>query len=358
MKEIEELDSVHRTLMESKSKAELIIENLQANKKIDELEKREMAEKLRTEHIISLSLTAGLCATIFGLIVIGFFLWQKKKDNQNLACQNKLINRQKAELAEYQEKLEEIVVARTSKLLKLLDKSRESDRLKSSFFSNMSHEIRTPLNAIVSFSQMFDSNHISVEERETMINLVKSNANQLMKMFEDIITLSEIDSGVILIRPRKCDIREMLGNAVIEATEKMAAARKNKMEIILDDRLPETIDKAIIDGVKISRILTHLIDNAIKNTDSGYVMFGCEAFTETKTLHFWVEDTGTGIKKEEFELIFQRFWKHGEASTQEHRGLGIGLALCKELLDVMEGKISIASELGQGSTFSFTINYQ
>ena len=356
-KAFEGLDSTNRLLLESKTKAELIIEILQSKEKIDEKEKREIEERLKSENLKSRILVIGLCATGLVVIVVGLFLLQKKRDNQKLAKQNELITQAHKELDEYQEKLEEIVVARTSKLKKLLDQVRESDRLKSSFFSNMSHEIRTPLNAIFGFSQMICTN-ISEEKRKTISQLVKSNADQMMRMFEDIVTLSEIDSDVITVHPRENNIHEILNEALTVAYKTAASIGRDKLEILLDDRLPDTMEKILIDGKKVSRILMHLIDNAIKNTDCGYVVFGCEDIPEEKTLRFWVEDTGTGIEEKDLNSIFSRFWQHGNVLTQKFRGLGIGLSLCKELLEIMNGKISLTTEVGQGSTFSFTVNYQ
>ena len=357
-KAYEGLDSTNRALLEGKTKAELIIDILQANKKNAELEKKKIEERFKAERLKARNLIVGLCATVLIVVIIGFLLWQKKKDNQKLEKQNAFIMQAQKELDEYQEKLEESVAARTSALMKLLDQSRESDRLKSSFFSNMSHEIRTPLNAILGFSQMLYNPNVSDEKRAMMSYLVKSNSEQLLKMIEDIVTLSEIDSGIIMIQPRKYDIRKMLQEAFAAAIETAKSIGNDQLEIILDDRLTETMEEVLVDGKKISRILMHLIDNAIKNTNSGYVMFGCEDLPEEKMLRFWVEDTGTGIEEKDFENIYKRFWKHGEVLTQKFRGLGIGLSFCKELLEIMEGKISLTTEVGQGSTFSFTVKYK
>jgi len=101
----------------------------------------------------------------------------------------------------------------------------------------------------------------------------------------------------------------------------------------------------------------HLMDNAIKNTDNGFIVLGCEVLPKEKTISFWVEDTGIGIEEEYLESVFKRFWKKGEASTQKCRGLGIGLSLCKELLELMDSKLILTSKVGTGSKFSFTVNY-
>ena len=357
-KAFEGLDSTNMKLMENKTRTELILDYLQANEKIAEMEKNEMEGHLKSERLKTRNLLIGLCSTTLIVIIIAIFLLFKRRDNEKLEKQNAIITQAQKELSEYQEKLEESVVARTSALMKLLDQVRESDRLKSSFFSNMSHEIRTPLNAILGFSQMLYNPNVSEEKRSMISNLVKSNSAQLLKMVEDIVTLSEIDSGIITIQSRSQDIHEMLQEILTAANETAKFVGNDKLEIILDDRLPETMPKVTIDGKKISRILIHLIDNAIKNTNTGYMMFGCEAVTDVKSLHFWVEDTGTGIETCDYESIYKRFWKHGDVTTQKFRGLGIGLSLCKELLDMMDGSISVNSQIGHGSTFHVSIKYQ
>ena len=353
-KAFEGLDSANRALLESKSKAELMIENLEANKIIAELQQREIEEQLNAEKLKTRNLILFLLASVILVIIVGFFFWHKKRDNQKLAVLNDNLLRTQKELEDYQGKLEELVVVRTSNLMKLLDQVQESDRLKSAFFSNMSHEIRTPLNAILGFLQIVDRQSDNMEEN-IMLNFVKLNAQQMIRMFDDIVSLSEIDSGVFTNRIHEYNIYEILNNAALLATETTKTYGKEKLEILLNDNIPANLEKVFIDGIKINRILLHLIDNAIKNTDSGYVMFGCETSIEDKTLSFWVEDTGSGIDEEDYELIFKRFWKKGEASTQKSRGLGIGLPLCKEFLERMDGNISFTSKAGYGTTFTFSV---
>ena len=355
-KELEGLDSANRLLLQNKTKAELMIENLRVKDEISELHKKEIEMRLEAEQDKNRLLIVGLCATFLVVMVVGFFLWQRKKDNRKLAIVNKNLAATQQELTEHQKKLEERVVARTSQLLKALDQARESDRLKAAFFANLSHEIRTPFNAILGFSQMFDNPGITMQRRTMMSSMVKSNAVQLMRLVEDIVTLSEIDSELISIQPQECDINQLLNNVIEEVTQMIQSADKEKLEIIFDNRLPQTLKTIFIDGKKITRILLHLIENAVKCTDSGYIILGCD-IPQEKNLRFWVEDSGMGIDEEDFESIFKRFWKHGDAFTQKSRGLGIGLSLCKELIELMNGHISVISKTGYGSTFDFTINY-
>ena len=357
-REFEGLDSAHRELLTNKTRAELLIEILQANEEIAELERVSIEKQLVTEQQKTRSLIFALVVTLLAIIAIGYFFWQKKQDNEKLEQQNVLIKSQKAELEEYQEKLEDLVVVRTSNLMKALDKAQESDRLKSAFFSNMSHEIRTPLNAILGFSQMIGASSITPEERTVMFEHIKFNAAQLTKTVEDVVLLSEIDSGIIVVNLHEYDARELLNNAIAEANHVIKSENKQKIEIILNDNLPQNFGKVIVDAGKLNRVLAHLIGNAIKHTNAGYIILECSADQNLKQLNFKVEDSGEGIDEKNLEKIFERFWKKGDAFTQNTRGLGIGLSLCKEFLKLMGSQLSVTSQPGSGSTFSFSINYE
>ena len=357
-REFEGLDSAHRELLINKTRAELLIENLHANEKIAELERLAIEKQLVSEQHKTRNLVFALFATFLVIIAIGFFFWQKKKDNEKLEQQNILIKSQKLELEEYQEKLEDLVVVRTSNLMKALDKAQESDRLKSAFFSNMSHEIRTPLNAILGFSQMIGATSVTPEERIVMVEHIKFNATQLTRTVEDVVLLSEIDSGIIEVNLHEYNAHELLNNAIAEANQMAKSENKQKLEIILNNNLPENFGKVLLDAGKLNRILAHLINNAIKHTFAGYIVLECSANTNLKKLHFKVEDTGEGIDEKNIGKIFERFWKKGDAFTQNTRGLGIGLSLCQEFLKLMDSELSVTSQLGAGSAFSFTINYK
>lgn len=386
-KALEGLDSANRELLQNKTKAELMIDNLRINEEMSELQKKEIEAQLQNEQMKTQMLVVVLCVSFIVVIVIGFFFWQKRQTTRKLAQQNQLINRQKSELEsavseisqknedlvaindqlnrtqkaldDYQEQLEHIVVARTSKLRKALEQVRESDRFKAAFFANMSHEIRTPLNAILGFIRFIDDPQLAEEERKKMYGIIHVNANQLLRMVDDIVTLSKIDSGLISVQQEDCNISQLLDEVMAEARNIMEHANKEKLELIEEDYLSGTMPHVCIDGKKVSQILLHLIENAIKFTPYGYIRFGCEADQQEKILRFRVEDTGIGIDPKQSGLIFKRFWKQGDdAYTQEYRGLGIGLALCEELVTLMGGKISVESETDKGSVFRFSVGYK
>jgi signal transduction histidine kinase len=391
-KALEGMDSTNRQLLESKTNAELIIENLKVKDEISDLQKNEMKIQLENEQIKSQLLVVVLCVSLVIVLVIGYFLWEKKRTNRKLEQKNLLINQQKHELEaafveikekneelltyiqelaavneqlnrtqkaldDYQAQLEQLVIARTTKLRQALEKAQESDRFKAAFFANMSHEIRTPLSAILGLIQFIDDPLIGFEERKEMYDIINYNATQLLKMVDDIVTLSRIDSGLITIQPKETDIDSMLQDIQAETEKMIMFAKKKNLEIIIENRLPDDMKSLFIDGKRIFRVLMLLVDNSVKYTDRGYVQVGIDVDQDERKLSFWVEDTGIGIERNYLGLIFKRFWKKGDSYTQEYRGLGIGLALCKELLDLMGGTIFVESTIDKGSTFSFTINY-
>ncbi len=327
------------------------------------------------------ALTTLLVFVLVLVLVIGVMIWRNNKQRKII---NKQLNEQKDELASFNEELaatneelltvndelqktydelnhyksdlEVMVDEKTAELQQAFLQVKESDRFKAAFFANMSHEIRTPLNAILGFLQFISKPEISLRQQEQMITLINNNAGQLLSLVDDIVDLSKIDSGLLSIRPEPFCINELLDDVCEDAGQLLRYAAKEKLEIVVENRLSDPHESYLIDGKRIKQILYHLLDNAIKFTESGYIMFGCEMFEDNDPyLHFFVEDTGIGILPEHQLEIFKRFWKLGEVYTQRYRGVGIGLSLCEALVSLMGGAFEVESVLGQGSTFRFTV---
>ena len=278
--------------------------------------------------------------------------------NEELSTVNDELNRTYKELERYKKHLEDLVRDRTSKLREALKQAQESDRFKAAFFANMSHEIRTPLNAILGFLQFIDDPSIDTDKREEMIELINSNSRQLLQMVDDIVTLSKIDSGLLTVQPILFNINDIFNKVMSGAQQIVKDTGKDRLELIVENRLPESLHSAVIDGKQVEMVFLQLINNAVKFTECGFVMFGCETNEDQSLLQFFVEDTGIGISDEHKTLIFKRFWKQGDLYTQEYRGIGIGLSLCEELVRLMGGTLSVESIPDEGSTFRFAIPYE
>lgn len=260
-------------------------------------------------------------------------------------------NKTKEELLEIIEQLEKKAESLSSqhvyaKQQKELDaariKAEESDRLKSAFLANMSHEIRTPLNAIVGFSKLLASAE-SADEKNQYIEIIDRNSEILLNLFNDILDLSSLEAGSLKfnIRPIKLiDICRQLEQRFHYKTQ-------SNVKLILDD--VNTDMYASGDWNRIIQVISNLLSNATKFTPKGEIHFGYrekEDFVE-----FYVKDSGIGIAAERAATIFRRFGKVNDFI----QGTGLGLALCRMLVEKMGGRIWLRSQEGKGSRFYFTL---
>ena len=232
-----------------------------------------------------------------------------------------------------------------------------ADRQKSEFLANMSHEIRTPMNGIVGFASLIKSEAES-ESTENIIkiskyaNIVNDSCNLLLRLVDDIIDISKIESGQLKILPCECRINNLMDDAFLLYQELIRKKEDGKIELVLDNNnIDETI---IIDPVRLKQVLTNLVNNAIKFTDKGFIRFGYKKHDEKKLL-FYVEDSGIGIPENHLHVIFERFQQVDDHHKQNVRGTGLGLTITKSLVNIMGGDIWAESKVNVGSNFYFTI---
>ena len=218
------------------------------------------------------------------------------------------------------------------------DRAEASDRLKSAFLANMSHEIRTPLNAIVGFSSLFASAE-NVVEKELYNSLISHNNELLLNLINDIIDLSKIEAGYLELHQNWFNLTELLDECVAEY------ARLLPSGVELLTSYPEHDALVELDKLRIKQILNNFLSNALKNTIRGYV----EVFYEIDKhcVRIGVKDTGRGIPQNMLEKIFERFEKVDSFA----QGVGLGLSICKSIVDKMNGRIQVYSQLGLGTTF-------
>ncbi len=233
------------------------------------------------------------------------------------------------------------------------DRAESADKLKSAFLANMSHEIRTPLNAIVGFANLLKEDLIDEEEKEEYINIINKSSDNLMMLINDIIDLARIESGQMNLLRSAVDVHEML-SAIYTAFKQRAKAEKgNNVSIIL--AIPENSGKMHIlaDENRLIQIFNNLLGNALKFTNQGYVEFGYSISGEF--IRFYVRDTGIGIVHEKHSIIFDQFRQADETVSKKYGGTGLGLTICKRLVEAMGGKIGLLSEPGEGAEFYFNI---
>lgn len=223
-------------------------------------------------------------------------------------------------------------------LVKARDKAEASDRLKSAFLANMSHEIRTPLNAIVGFSSLLTSTE-NAAEKELYNSLIGHNNKLLLNLINDVIDLSKIESGYLELRPDWVNLTELLDESVAEYVHQVPSGVELLTNYPAHDSLVE------LDRLRIKQILSNFLSNALKNTTTGHV----EVFYEVdhQSVRIGVKDTGRGIPQNMLEKIFERFEKLDSFA----QGAGLGLPICKLIVEKMNGRILVDSQLGIGTTF-------
>ncbi len=264
-----------------------------------------------------------------------------------------VLNR-KGEVAHCVAIMEDITLRKENEKELILAKTRaeESDKLKTAFLSNLSHEIRTPLNAIIGFSSLITDSDLTYQEKKNLSEVVYKNSNDLLKLIEDLIEISEIETGQLNIKKSECSVNKILNElkaVFIEEDKKARGVKLNlRKEIGSDDF---TI---LTDPVRLKQVLYNLISNACKFTEQGFVEFGY-TFKDDQTLLFYIIDSGVGIELEKQKNIFSPFRQADDSNTRKYGGMGLGLAISKHIIEKLGGKIWFTTCPGSGSTFFFTI---
>ncbi len=231
-------------------------------------------------------------------------------------------------------------------------KLEENDRLKTAFLQNVSHEIRTPLNAVIGFSDLIRDDLLTPAQRNEYIDIVQASSQKLLSILNNVLELSRIETGDVVLNPSRFPLNKFLQD--LYAFFKPQAESKNlEMTLIPGDEHEISIHT---DHSKLDQILTNLISNAIKYTEQGHIQFG---YTKKEgEILFFVKDTGQGITKDQQAKVFDRFYRSGDTDTQLHEGVGLGLAICLELIELLNGQIWLESQPGQGTSFYFSLPWE
>jgi len=259
-----------------------------------------------------------------------------------------------SDITQQQKNEDELIIAK--------EKAEEADNIKSTFLANMSHEIRTPMNGILGFSDLLKNDDTDEEERNSYIDIIHKSGKQLLNIINDILDISKIEVGQIQINEENCHVNEIIDD--LYSLFKPDFADKKDIKFNLHKDLDNTESTITTDGMRVRQILTNLINNAGKFTQTGLVEFGYVLLpsdinkNEQTYLQFYVKDTGIGIPKTKREIIFDRFRQSDESHTREYGGTGLGLAISKGFVELLGGKIWHESEEGKGSIFYFTIPYK
>lgn len=236
------------------------------------------------------------------------------------------------------------LIEKQEQLKKETERANQSGLRKSAFLANMSHEIRTPLNAIVGFSEVLPMLDTEAE-RKQIIQVIANNCDMLLRLVNDILAISSIESGGIKVEPKKTDFAKCFNSLAITLAKRV---QNPKVEFKTESPYPEFI--TTLDGGRIQQVITNFVTNAVKYTHQGHIKIGYEKQTrhDTEGLYIYCEDTGEGIAKEHQHKVFDRFVKLNDFV----QGTGLGLSICKAIAENSGGEIGITSKgKGYGSTF-------
>lgn len=235
------------------------------------------------------------------------------------------------------------------KLKDALEKAEISNKLKTEFINNMSHEVRTPMNAIMGFSQMLGRPNITPDKKDYYTRLIQANSNQLLKIIDNILEILRLETSKAKLYPETFCLNDLVENL----RYKHAKQIPSKVAFNLIKSLPDKDCTIATDKSKLFKILSILLENAIKFTDKGSIEI---AYTfNDKQLEIYVKDTGKGIDTHKKERIFDRFSHEDITVAREKGGLGIGLNIAKKYTELLGGKIGVKSKKGKGSTFFIII---
>ena len=240
----------------------------------------------------------------------------------------------------------------TKDLSLALDKATESDRLKSAFLATMSHELRTPLNAVIGFSDLI-MDGMDMEDVLEMSKLINENGNELLRIIESIFELSMIQSKESKVKMETVMFADLFASVKQALNARMIKEGKSNLRCIYKPDSQAKTAAIVTDKTKLLQILSIFASNAIKFTDQGSIEYGFQK--NDQYIDFFVKDTGIGIPNKKQDIIFDKFRQVDDSHTRKHGGLGLGLAICKELSNILNGTLRVESEVGVGSTFYFRL---
>lgn len=229
-------------------------------------------------------------------------------------------------------------------------KAGESERLKSSFLCNMSHELRTPLHAIMGFAGLIANPSMPENDKVTFANIINRNVDSLLEIINDIFDISQFESGATTIEFETVNVNDLLNTLQSWISFEKTNAGKDDIIIRLSKASKDENFQIQADAYKLKRALSHLVSNALKYSNEGFIEIGYN-FGQNNNIDFFVKDEGIGFSKDKLEVIFSQFRQLDETPTRQFGGLGLGLTIAQKFTSMLNGRLWAESEPGKGSTF-------
>jgi len=303
------------------------------------LEAREYLSSIQEQLAIGLTNASAL-------VQLENLVSELKKLNDDYLKQNEQITKQNEKLIELHKELKD----KADELARQKEKAEESTKMKSQFLANMSHELRTPMNSILGLTELILESSTLKGKNKERLEVVLKSGKRLMNLINDILDLSKIEAGRMDVREDQIILDELIedvDNAIMPLALNKNIEFKVKRDI--NTHIHISTDKG-----KVTQVLINLLGNAVKFTDKGYVELGVSA-PDKDTLKFDVTDSGIGMSQSDLQIIFEEFRQIDGTSTRKYGGTGLGLTICKKIADLLEGTITVQSEVGKGSVFSLNI---
>lgn len=276
-----------------------------------------------------------------------------KAANQQLAASEQQLRASNQQLAASEQQLRatnQQLKAHENELIAAKEKAEESDRLKSAFLTNMSHEIRTPMNGILGFTSLLQNPNLTGEKQQQYIEIIQNSGKRMLNTMNDLIEISSLETGQINVKLEPVDICHEIK---LLCDEFQRDAEQKGLTLIHEKCLPDNHSEIITDKTKLISIVNNLLQNALKYTDKGSIIIGCDK--GEGYFSCFVKDTGIGIPRNRQQAIFNRFEQADIEDTRAFEGSGLGLAISKAYIEMLDGKIWVESKEGAGSTFYIQI---
>ncbi|EIA07216.1 PAS domain-containing hybrid sensor histidine kinase/response regulator [Flavobacterium frigoris] len=283
-----------------------------------------------------------------GLVIFFQDITERKLAEKKLKDLNTKLKTRNRELYESIIQIQKI----NAELIYAKEKAEESDRLKSAFLANMSHEIRTPMNGILGFTELLKEPKLTGEEQQEYIKVIEKSGSRMLNIINDIVSISKIESGQMNLSYKESSIKDQI--VAIYNFFKLEAKQKN-IELKISNTLKDEESFIRTDEEKVYSILSHLLKNAIKFTDSGSIEIGC--FKNDNAITFYIKDSGIGINSDKIDLIFERFTQEDDSLNRNYEGAGLGLYIAKSYVQLLGGKIWGKNNVNNGAIFYFEIPF-